>query len=375
MEAFIMADKVKILTNQKVNSVTVSNDNEIVISVMDSEMTVGQEENGVVYFFPSTRRVNFKDLGENLVTGIENWSKALKEYSFEDIISGALCLTSDGYPFRVRYVMKDDVNSEEITGRFLVQFKDGSFKEFTNTDVEENAVRYHNDNDITFAEGVDFYLGCFEHPFVVKGIDGDIVTLSNIDLDGFVDINKSYLKDERLTEDIIQRGIMYGALIPHYKYEEGAKYKYSERLKKYLQLCKDSKESEVKLHINEDNFYGGETGVTKDGFSYKVISTTTSGNVTKDLTVRFNLDKSTMKLSLEEYKAGFNYKDRLKNIKVGDYITIPYFKDKCRITKITEKSIYFFSKETNEVHRVGVSQLETGVIPDKLYKMMTKDRS
>ena len=91
-----MTDKVKILTNQKVNSVTVSNDNEIVISVMDSEMTVGQEENGVVYFFPSTRRVNFKDLGENLVTGIENWSKALKEYSFEDIISGALCLTSDG---------------------------------------------------------------------------------------------------------------------------------------------------------------------------------------------------------------------------------------------------------------------------------------
>lgn len=162
-----------------------------------------------------------------------------------------------------------------------------------------------------------------------------------------------------------------GTLLPCFEYEKGVKYKHSDRLKCKLGVLKafdDEKEDEGDDDVSS---YKGETGVTKDWFSYTVISTSEANN---DLTVRFTIDKSTLKLSLEDYKAGFNYKDRLKNIKEGDYITIPYFKKKCKITRITKRYIYFFSDETSEIHRVSKAQLEKGLIPDKLFKRMTKDR-
>lgn len=349
-----MTDKVRILTNQERNSVRITKDNEIIISILASDVTVQHFEDGSVCYSPVERRTDFDCHCCN--TEIEGWSNPLKTYTFNDIISGAVCLTSDGYPFKVRYIMKEDCNSEEITGRFLVQFMDGSFKEFDNINLAENTVFYHSNEDIDLVVGKELYLCCFKHPFVVKGIDNDIVTLSNIDLDSFVNINKSYLKDLRLTEDIVRRGVFMGALLPWFE------------LKKVDVLKSFDEDDDEDDDISS---YKGEMGATKDGFSYIVIRTSEANN---ELTVKFNIDKSIRKLSFDEYKAGFNYKDRLKNIKEGDYITIPYFKKKCKITRITEKCINFYSEETNEIHRVSKAQLEMGFIPYALYKRLTKDR-
>lgn len=170
----------------------------------------------------------------------------------------------------------------------------------------------------------------------------------------------------------IDEEVFYSGKIPESVFELAKKHNLFVDLHKCVL---DDNGDFVRLGIKRDksddkekspNFLGGTTGVTKDGYAYKVVGTKTSGDKTISVRLQFVLDRSIREVSYEDYINGIKYSDaKGVSLKTGSSLELPMFKHRCSIIREEEEKVVLSNFDMG-AFTISKSDLRMGTIPEDI---------
>ena len=279
------------------------------------------------------------------------------KYNYKEILESGRGTSLDGEDFKVLGLTEEKRISD---AKIIVEFiDDRSVKAYKYGAFIQSGVLYGGKVKKTFKVGQKIQLPWFKEESTIIRIRKNEVMLET---SGYcLGVSKDYLSANRLPAKTVALAKKNGLL------SNLCQCRFNEKGR--IERFKDGTQSSI---VQEDSkkgnrsFIGGTTGVTKDGYAYKVVGTKTSGDKTISVRLQFVLDRSIREVSYEDYIKGIKYSDaKGVSLKTGSSLELPMFKHRCSIIR-EEKEKVVLSNFDRGAFTISKSDLRMGTIPEDI---------
>lgn len=279
------------------------------------------------------------------------------KYNYKEILESGKGTSLDGEDFKVLGLTEEKRISD---AKIIVEFiDDRSVKAYKYGAFIQSGVLYGGKVKKTFKVGQKIQLPWFKEESTIIRIRKNEVMLVT---SGYcLGVSKDYLSANRLPAKTVALAKKNGLLsdLCQCRFNEKG------RIERFKNGTQNSIVQEDSKKENR-SFIGGTTGVTKDGYAYKVIGTKTSGDKTISVRLQFVLDRSIREVSYEDYIKGVKYSDaKGVSLKTGSSLELPMFKHRCSIIREEEEKVVLSNFDMG-AFTISKSDLRMGTIPEDI---------